>query len=42
MGAVYERILAKMEQAGWAPPREPVRIGRGPLIMIVLRHGLSA
>jgi hypothetical protein len=42
MGAVYARILAKMEQMGWAPPRERVRIGRGPLLMIVLRHGLSA
>jgi len=36
MGAVYARILAKMEKVGWAPPRERVRIGRGPLIMIVL------
>ncbi len=42
MGAVYGRILAKMEKAGWAAPRERVRIGRGPLLMIVLRHGLSA
>ena len=42
MGAVYARILDKMEKAGWAPPRERVRIGRGPLLMIVLRHGLSA
>jgi phytoene synthase len=42
MSAVYARILAKMEQVGWAPPRERVRIGRGPLLMIVLRHGLSA
>ena len=42
MSAVYARILAKMEKAGWAPPRERVRIGRGPLLMIVLRHGLSA
>jgi presqualene diphosphate synthase len=42
MGAVYAQILAKMEQAGWAPPRERVRLGRGPLIMIMLRHGLSA
>jgi phytoene synthase len=42
MSAVYGRILAKMEQVGWMPPRERVRIGRGPLLMIVLRHGLSA
>ena len=42
MSAIYARILAKMEKAGWAPPRERVRIGRGPLLMIVLRHGLSA
>ena len=42
MAAVYAQILAKMEKAGWAPPRERVRIGRGPLLMIMLRHGLSA
>jgi phytoene synthase len=42
MGAVYGRILAKMEKMGWAAPRERVRIGRGPLLMILLRHGLSA
>ena len=29
MGAVYSRILAKMEEAGWAPPRRRVRLGRG-------------
>jgi squalene synthase HpnD len=42
MSAVYGRILAKMEHVGWMPPRERVRIGRGPLLMIVLRHGLIA
>jgi phytoene synthase len=42
MSAIYARILAKMEKAGWAPPRERVRIGRGLLLMIVLRYGLSA
>jgi presqualene diphosphate synthase len=41
MGAVYWRILKTMEAAGWAPPRRRVRIGRGQLLFIVLRHGLS-
>jgi phytoene synthase len=41
MSAVYSRILAQMEQAGWAPPRRRVRLGRGQLLFIVLRHGLA-
>jgi len=40
MGAVYRRILATMEQVGWAAPRRRVRIGRARLLFIVLRHGL--
>ena len=41
MRAVYSQILAKMEQAGWAPPRMRVRLGRGRLLLTVLRHGLA-
>lgn len=42
MGAVYSRILDKMERRGWAPPRRRVRIGSGRLVAIALRHGLFA
>jgi phytoene synthase len=41
MGAVYGQILSKMEAAGWAPPRERVRIGRGRLLLTLLRYGLA-
>ena len=41
MSAVYRRLLAKMEQAGWGPPQPRVQMGRGPLLLIALRHGLS-
>ena len=41
MRAVYSDILAKMEQAGWTPPRTRVRLGRGRLLVTVLRHGLA-
>ncbi|HXJ01967.1 MAG TPA: presqualene diphosphate synthase HpnD [Micropepsaceae bacterium] len=41
MRAVYSEILAKMEQVGWVPPRHRVRIGRGRLLLTVLRHGLT-
>jgi squalene synthase HpnD len=40
MGAVYAQILAKMEAQGWAPPRTRVSIGKGELLLILLRHGL--
>jgi phytoene synthase len=40
MGAVYAKILAKMEAQGWAPPRTRVRVGKGELLLILLRHGL--
>jgi phytoene synthase len=40
MAAVYGHILAKMETQGWAPPRARVRIGKGELLLILLRHGL--
>jgi squalene synthase HpnD len=41
MSAVYRRLLAKMEQLGWNAPQLRVQIGRAPLLLIALRHGLS-
>jgi phytoene synthase len=41
MSAVYAQILAKMENESWAPPRRRVRIGRGRLLLTVLRYGLA-
>ncbi|HWU26513.1 MAG TPA: presqualene diphosphate synthase HpnD [Rhizomicrobium sp.] len=41
MGAVYSAILSRMETQGWAPPRTRAKIGKGELLMIVLRHGLG-
>jgi phytoene synthase len=40
MGAVYAQILTKMEAQGWAPPRTRVKIGKGELLLILLRHGI--
>ena len=40
MSAVYGAILAKMEAAGWAPPRERAKIGKAALLWIVLSRGL--
>jgi phytoene synthase len=40
MSAVYGNILAKMEAAGWAPPRERAKIGKAALLWIVLSRGL--
>ncbi|MFZ1992182.1 MAG: presqualene diphosphate synthase HpnD [Alphaproteobacteria bacterium] len=42
MGSVYSRILTKMEVVGWAPPRERVKLGKGTLLMVLLRDGLAA
>jgi phytoene synthase len=41
MSAVYAQILGKMESEGWVPPRRRVRIGRGRLLLTVLRLGLA-
>jgi squalene synthase HpnD len=41
MSAVYRRLLGKMQQAGWSPPQPRVHVGRGPLLLLALRHGLS-
>ena len=40
MGAVYSEILRRTEKVGWAPPRIRVSLGTGPLLGLVLRHGL--
>jgi hypothetical protein len=29
-----------MEAQGWAPPRARVRVGKGELLLILLRHGI--
>jgi phytoene synthase len=39
MALAYEHTLRQLVERGWAPPRRPVRVGRGRLLWIVLRHG---
>ncbi len=41
MSAVYRRLLDKMELAGWHPPQTPMRVGRGPLLLLALRYGIA-
>jgi phytoene synthase len=41
MHAVYSAILGKMEAQGWASPRRRAKLGKGELLLILLRHGLS-
>jgi len=41
MHAVYSAILSKMEAQGWLPPRQRAKLGRGELLLILLRHGLN-
>lgn len=41
MGAVYRRLLQKMERTGWQAPQRRIRVGRAPLLLIALRYGLS-
>ena len=41
MRAVYSNLLGKMEAQGWAPPRERARLGKGELLLIILKHGLG-
>jgi phytoene synthase len=40
MGAVYSEILKRTEQAGFAPPRRRVSLGKGKLLLLVLRAQL--
>ncbi|MBX9795748.1 presqualene diphosphate synthase HpnD [Sphingomonas sp.] len=37
MGAVYAKILARMEAQGWAPPRTRTKVNKAALIFTVLR-----
>ena len=37
MGAVYAKILARMEQQGWTPPRTRIRVNKAALIFTVVR-----
>ncbi len=37
MGAVYSEILKSTEEAGFAPPRTRVSLGKGKLLLLVLR-----
>ena len=41
MSAVYGRILMRMEQQGWAPPRARVSLSGGTKLMILLRCSLG-
>ena len=40
MGAVYSEILKSTEAAGFAPPRKRVSLGKGKLLLLVLRSRL--
>jgi phytoene synthase len=40
MRVVYDEILGRMQAEGWRSPRRRVRIGKGRLIWLALRHGL--
>jgi phytoene synthase len=41
MAKVYQNILERLVARGWAPPRRKIHVGRGRLVWIVLRDGLS-
>ena len=40
MAAAYAAVLERLVRRGFAPPRAPVRVPRGRLLLAVLRHGL--
>jgi presqualene diphosphate synthase len=40
MSAVYGRTLDRTAAQGWAPPRQRVKVGKGELLWLVLRHGV--
>jgi phytoene synthase len=40
MEKVYGRILDRTEAAGWAPPRQRVKLAKPELFWILIRHGL--
>jgi squalene synthase HpnD len=39
IAAAYEAILERLVRRGFAPPRAPVRVPRGRLLLAVVRHG---
>jgi len=41
MSAAYSSILREMETAGWAPPRNRVRLPKSRMLWLFLRHGLA-
>ena len=41
MSAAYSSILREMEIAGWAPPRNRVRLPKSRMLWLFLRHGLA-
>ena len=40
MEKVYGKILERTQAAGWAPPRQRVKLAKAELFWILLRHGL--
>jgi squalene synthase HpnD len=40
MSAVYGKTLDRTAALGWKPPRQRVKVGKGELLWLVLRHGL--
>jgi squalene synthase HpnD len=40
MGAVYGRILKRMQAQGWAPPRRRVSLGKVEKLWVLARYGL--
>jgi hypothetical protein len=40
MASVYSSILDRIEQRGFAPPRQRVSLGKTRLLLTVLRHGM--
>ncbi|WP_158915993.1 presqualene diphosphate synthase HpnD [Caulobacter sp. S45] len=40
MSAVYGKTLDRTAALGWTPPRTRVKVGKGELLWLVLRHGL--
>jgi len=41
MAAVYAEILRRMEEQGWAAPRNRISLPKSQLLMILLRHGIA-
>jgi squalene synthase HpnD len=39
MAAAYEAVLERLVQRGFAPPRAPVRVSRGRLLLALVRYG---